>query len=67
MRAGDGPAEHCGAQRAAGRNGAVVSVGTFQAGIASNVIPESAVMEAERAGDEAGNPRPADQAYSRAR
>ena len=42
--AGDGPAEHCGAQRAAGET-AVVSVGTFRAGIASNVIPESAVME----------------------
>ncbi len=42
--AGDGPAEHRGAQRAAGET-AVVSVGTFQAGIASNVIPESAVME----------------------
>jgi hippurate hydrolase len=42
--AGDGPAEHRGAQRAAGET-AVVSVGTFQAGIASNVIPESVVME----------------------
>ncbi|VEC58990.1 Catalyzes the cleavage of p-aminobenzoyl-glutamate to p-aminobenzoate and glutamate, subunit A [Klebsiella aerogenes] len=46
---------------------AVVSVGTFQAGIASNVIPESVVMELSVRAMKPGNPRPADQAYSRAR
>ncbi len=43
--AGDGPAEHCGAQRAAGGKRQWSASAPSEAGIASNVIPESAVME----------------------
>ncbi len=64
--AGDGPAEHCGAQRAAGGNGSGQRrhlPGRYRLQRHSGERGDGA----ERAGDEAGNPRPADQAYSRAR
>ena len=64
--AGDGPAEHRGAQRAAGGNGSGQRrhlPGRYRLQRHSGERGDGA----ERAGDEAGNPRPADQAYSRAR
>ncbi len=64
--AGDGPAEHRGAQRAAGGNGSGQRrhlPGRYRLQRHSGERGDGA----ERAGDEAGHSRSADQAYSRAR